>query len=135
MSDQIVAPRTRDLDELGAQLVPWLESKLPGATGLRVANIDYPRGAGRSHETILFDASWGEGGRERSEGYVVSDSEVDPGVWGVSAPIFARAARSSPGVASITLMAPVTRVPGREAALIDATRRTARDISRRLQND
>lgn len=71
----------------------------------------------------------------RADGYVVSDSEVDPGVWGVSAPIFARAARASPSVASITLMAPVTRVPGREAALIDATRRTARDISRRLQTD
>jgi DNA-binding IclR family transcriptional regulator len=71
----------------------------------------------------------------RADGYVVSDSEVDPGVWGVSAPIFARAARASPSVASITLMAPVTRVPGREAALIDATRRTAREISRRLQAD
>jgi len=71
----------------------------------------------------------------RAAGYVVSDSEVDSGVWGVSAPIFARAARASPSVASITLMAPVTRVPGREAAFIDATRRTAREISRRLQTD
>ncbi|MGN6669772.1 MAG: IclR family transcriptional regulator [Trinickia sp.] len=71
----------------------------------------------------------------REQGYVVSDSEVDPGVWGVSAPIFARAGRTSPSVASITLMAPVTRVPGREAALIDATRSTAREISRRLQTD
>ncbi|WP_206955489.1 IclR family transcriptional regulator [Trinickia acidisoli] len=71
----------------------------------------------------------------RTEGYVVSDSEVDPGVWGVSAPIFARTARGSPSVASITLMVPVTRVPGREAALIDATRSTAREISRRLQTD
>ena len=71
MSDQIVAPRTRDLSELGAQIVPWLESRLPGATNLRIANLDYPRGAGRSHETILFDASWSEGGRERHEGYVI----------------------------------------------------------------
>lgn len=71
----------------------------------------------------------------REDGYVVSDGEVDPGVWGVSAPIFARAGRTSPSVASITLMAPITRVPGREAALIDATRRTARNISRRLQTD
>ncbi len=71
MSDQIVAPRTRDLAELGGQLIPWLEPKLPGATSLGIANLDYPRGAGRSHETILFDAKWSEGGRERSEGYVV----------------------------------------------------------------
>jgi aminoglycoside phosphotransferase (APT) family kinase protein len=71
MSDQIVAPRTRDLAELGMQLVPWLESRLPGARNLAVANLDYPRGAGRSHETILFDARWSEGGREREEGYVI----------------------------------------------------------------
>ncbi|PMS22712.1 IclR family transcriptional regulator [Trinickia dabaoshanensis] len=71
----------------------------------------------------------------REHGYVVSDSEVDPGVWGVSAPIFARSARASESVASITLMVPVTRVPGREAMLIDATRSSAREISRRLQSD
>jgi aminoglycoside phosphotransferase (APT) family kinase protein len=71
MSDQIVAPNTRDLSELGAQIVPWLESRLPGATGLHIANMDYPRGAGRSHETILFDAQWSEAGRERSEGFVI----------------------------------------------------------------
>ena len=71
MSDQIVAPRTRDLAELGAQLAPWMERNLPGARNLSIANLDYPRGAGRSHETILFDATWREGGRERGEGYVV----------------------------------------------------------------
>jgi aminoglycoside phosphotransferase (APT) family kinase protein len=71
MSDQIVAPRTRDLAELGAQLVPWLESRLPGAAGLSIANLDYPRGAGRSHETILFDARWSEGGRDCEAGYVI----------------------------------------------------------------
>jgi aminoglycoside phosphotransferase (APT) family kinase protein len=83
MSDQIVAPRTRDLAELGDQLVPWLESKLPGARNLTVGNLDYPRGAGRSHETILFDARWSEGGREREEGFVIrvrppADSNVYP---------------------------------------------------------
>ncbi len=71
MSDQIVAPRTRDLAELGGQLVPWLEGKLPGARNLVISDLDYPRGAGRSHETILFDARWSEQGRERSEGFVV----------------------------------------------------------------
>ncbi len=71
MSDQIVAPRTRDLAELGAQIVPWLESRLPGASNLSVSDLDYPRGAGRSHETILFDARWSEAGRERQEGYVI----------------------------------------------------------------
>lgn len=82
-SDQIVAPRIRDLAGLGAQLVRWLESRLPGARNLTVANLDYPRGAGRSHETILFDARWSEGRREREAGYVIrirppADSNVYP---------------------------------------------------------
>jgi aminoglycoside phosphotransferase (APT) family kinase protein len=71
MSDQIVAPRTRDLSELAGQLAPWLESRLPGASNLRLGNLDYPRGAGRSHETILFDARWSEGGREHEQGFVI----------------------------------------------------------------
>jgi len=71
MSDQIVAPRTRDLAELGAQIVPWMQSRLAGASDLRLTDLDYPRGAGRSHETILFDAHWRENGRERSEGFVI----------------------------------------------------------------
>ncbi|MGE3690215.1 MAG: phosphotransferase family protein [Novosphingobium sp.] len=71
MSDQIVAPRTRDLAELGAQIVPWLASRLPGASGLAITGLDYPRGAGRSHETILFDATWREGARECSQGFVI----------------------------------------------------------------
>jgi aminoglycoside phosphotransferase (APT) family kinase protein len=71
MSDQIVAPRTRDLAELGAQLIPWLQRRLPEASDLRITSMDYPRGAGRSHETILFDLSFRQDGRERSEGYVV----------------------------------------------------------------
>jgi aminoglycoside phosphotransferase (APT) family kinase protein len=71
MSDQIVAPRTRDLAELGDQLTRWLAAKLPQASDLRIANLDYPRGAGRSHETILFDLTWTEGGRERTQGLVI----------------------------------------------------------------
>jgi hypothetical protein len=71
MSDQIVAPRTRDLAELGSQLSRWLAGKLPQASYLSIANLDYPRGAGRSHETILFDLTWTEGGRERTQGLVI----------------------------------------------------------------
>ena len=71
MSNQIVAPRTRDLAELGAQLIPWLETRILGANNLAITNLDYPRGAGRSHETILFDAHWSEGGRAGGQGFVV----------------------------------------------------------------
>jgi DNA-binding IclR family transcriptional regulator len=71
----------------------------------------------------------------RAQGYAVSDSEVDPGVWGVSAPIFHRSGRSAGSGASITLMAPSTRAIGRESQFIDGTLRTARAISEHMQSD
>ena len=72
--------------------------------------------------------------RIRARGYAVSDSEVDPGVWGVSAPVFRRAGRSAGASASITLMAPSSRAAGREQQLADWTVRTANAISARLQD-
>lgn len=71
MSDQIVAPETRDLAELAGELTQWLAQKMPDAADIRVDNLDYPRGAGMSHETILFDAHWREGSQERNQGMVV----------------------------------------------------------------
>ncbi|WP_087671085.1 IclR family transcriptional regulator [Caballeronia humi] len=71
----------------------------------------------------------------RAQGYAVSDSEVDPGVWGVSAPIFHRIGRAASSGASITLMAPSTRAAGRETQFIDAAVRAARAISARMQTD
>jgi len=73
--------------------------------------------------------------RIRAQGYAVSESEVDPGVWGVSAPIFQRAGRTMGASASITLMAPTTRAAGHESQFIDGTLRTARIISERLKSD
>lgn len=73
--------------------------------------------------------------RVRAQGYAVSDSEVDPGVWGVSAPIFHRAGRAAGCSASITLMAPSSRVAGHENQFIDGTLRTARAISEHLQTE
>ncbi|MDE8654403.1 phosphotransferase family protein [Novosphingobium album (ex Liu et al. 2023)] len=71
MSDVIVAPETRDLDDLARDLAAWLATRLPGASGISVENLAYPRGAGQSHETILFDARWTQGGREHRQGCVV----------------------------------------------------------------
>ncbi|EHJ60702.1 phosphotransferase family protein [Novosphingobium pentaromativorans] len=69
--DSIVAPNVRDLGELAANLRQWLSEKMPEADGLRIENLAYPKGAGMSHETILFDAVWNEAGAERSRGLVV----------------------------------------------------------------
>jgi aminoglycoside phosphotransferase (APT) family kinase protein len=67
----IVAPETRDLDTLASQLSGWLGERLPGARDIRIANLAYPRGAGLSHETILFDAQWSDGDERQDQGFVV----------------------------------------------------------------
>jgi aminoglycoside phosphotransferase (APT) family kinase protein len=59
----IVAPETRDLEILANQLAGWLKTQVPGAEALVVDSLSYPSGAGRSHETVLFDARWSENGR------------------------------------------------------------------------
>ncbi|RZI76916.1 MAG: phosphotransferase family protein [Pseudomonas sp.] len=71
MSDVIVAPAQRELEQLARTLEIWLACKLPEARDIRVTGLDYPRGAGQSHETILFDAAWREGGASLSQGMVV----------------------------------------------------------------
>lgn len=67
----IVAPATRDLTRLAAALEAWLAPHVPTASEIRVHNLSYPLGAGMSHETILFDAEWREGGQPRARGMVV----------------------------------------------------------------
>ncbi|MDD2925704.1 IclR family transcriptional regulator [Rhodoferax sp.] len=67
----------------------------------------------------------------RQTGYAVSDSEVDPGVWGVSVPLFGIGKRA---LGVLTLMAPSVRVRDRQAALIQMTVVTAARISRSLSS-
>jgi aminoglycoside phosphotransferase (APT) family kinase protein len=71
VSDVIVAPNLRDLDDLARALADWLGQHMPRAHGIAISNLSYPRGAGQSHETILFDAHWSEDGRDITQGCVV----------------------------------------------------------------
>lgn len=71
MSDVIVAPETRNLEQLAATLARWLGARMPQAADVEIRDIAYPRGAGQSHETVLFDACWREQGAERRQGCVV----------------------------------------------------------------
>jgi len=71
MSMAIVAPEQRDLQELSKVLTSWLSAKMPRARDLRIGHLEYPRGAGQSHETILFNAQWHEGEATCSQGYVL----------------------------------------------------------------
>jgi DNA-binding IclR family transcriptional regulator len=65
----------------------------------------------------------------RKAGFVVSDGEVDPGVWGVSAPLFSLGRRP---VGVLTLMAPSVRVENNHSPLIQMTVITAARITRSL---
>jgi hypothetical protein len=71
MSDVIVAPHLRDLDELAKALAGWLGDRMPRSHSTAISNLSYPRGVGQSHETILFDALWNEAGRDVTQGFVV----------------------------------------------------------------
>src|SRR3989442_14706675 len=53
-----------------------MSARMPEASELRIENLTYPRGAGQSHETILFDACWSEKGEARNGGFVV---RIKPG--------------------------------------------------------
>ena len=65
----------------------------------------------------------------RQAGFAASAGEVDAGVWGVSAPVFA-APRHAAG--AITLMAPISRAQGQETSLTRMTVVAAARISRLL---
>ena len=67
----IIAPNIRELGELAAQLSAWLAGKVLGATDICIDNLSYPSGAGMSHETILFDASWTQQGNTVTSGLVI----------------------------------------------------------------
>ncbi|KMS51660.1 aminoglycoside phosphotransferase [Novosphingobium barchaimii LL02] len=67
----IVAPETRDLGELAEAVAAWLSLRMPNAQAIELSNFAYPLGAGMSHETILFDATWRQGGMSSSLGMVV----------------------------------------------------------------
>jgi len=67
----------------------------------------------------------------RAQGYCITDSEVDEGVWGNSAPVFQQFNHAA---AVITLMAPTTRVHNRERQFVDMTTAIAARVSSRLQS-
>lgn len=67
----------------------------------------------------------------RKAGFAVSNGELDPGVWGVSAPLFKTPKRA---VGALTLMAPSVRIEGKQLPLIQMTVLTAARISRNLSS-
>ena len=56
---------SRDPEVLRARLERWLARQLPEGASPRVPTVTSPSSTGMSSETLLFDATWIAGGRER----------------------------------------------------------------------
>lgn len=82
-------------------------------------------------QTELLAESLAELGAIRKAGFAVSDGEVDAGVWGVSAPLFAMGKQA---VGALTLMAPSVRIQDKHSPLIQMTVVAAARISRSLSS-
>ena len=64
-------PEQRNLDKARGDVRDWLAGQLPDAKDLSISPLIGPAFTGFSNETLLFDASWTEGGEPRSAGYVI----------------------------------------------------------------
>ena len=72
---------TRDPQESARQLQDWLAGRLDGATDVRVTDVQTPRASGLSNETLLFTASWNEGGEAKGGEYVARVAPQGPAVF------------------------------------------------------
>ncbi|TZG27508.1 phosphotransferase family protein [Sphingomonas montanisoli] len=81
VSGGTVAPHLRDLAELEATLERWIADRMPQARDVRITDFTYPKGAGLSHETILFDAAWTEDGAPRNRGMVIRIKPIEHTVY------------------------------------------------------
>lgn len=64
-------PPQRDLAEARQRIQSWLRLRRPEAEDLEISDIASPGMTGFSNETLIFEASWRQGGRSRSEGLVI----------------------------------------------------------------
>jgi aminoglycoside phosphotransferase (APT) family kinase protein len=71
---------TRDFEKTHGDLTRWIASRLPPDARPELSALEIPQGAGHSNETLLFDATWREGGAPRTQRFV---ARVKPGGRGV----------------------------------------------------
>jgi aminoglycoside phosphotransferase (APT) family kinase protein len=64
-------PEMRDLTVARKVVRDWLAEQLPDASGVEISELTAPGGTGFSNETLLFDATWTEGGDPHERGLVV----------------------------------------------------------------
>ncbi len=76
-SEPIETPRrsTRDRGDLSERLRAWLAGRLAPGSEPELSELTSPSATGMSSETLLFDATWREGGERRSGSFV---ARVEP---------------------------------------------------------
>jgi len=63
------------------KLTDWLASKLPGAQDITVTDVREPGSSGLSNETVLFTATWHEGGVQQTRDMVARVQPDGPGMY------------------------------------------------------
>jgi DNA-binding IclR family transcriptional regulator len=102
-----------------------LLAHLPEREQSNIVSSEYPEPTARTERQHLLQDI-------RARGYIVSDSEVDAGVWGVSFPLFTR---NRFLLGALTLMAPSQRVSHQRDHLIQLTASAAKRINNKLQHN
>ena len=74
-------PEQRDPEQTRLALAGWLAERMPYASDLEVAGLTPPDGTGFSNETLLFDATWQQDGKTRTQGLVARVSPVQYAVF------------------------------------------------------
>lgn len=74
-SAEIPQRSTRDPEALRQRLERWLAARLPAGAAPKVPSVSSPSATGMSSETLLFDATWTDEGRERTGRFV---ARVEP---------------------------------------------------------
>jgi aminoglycoside phosphotransferase (APT) family kinase protein len=72
---------TRDFEKTHGDLGRWLAARLPPDARPELSALEIPQGAGHSNETVLFEASWREGGAPRSQRFVARIRPSGRGVF------------------------------------------------------
>jgi aminoglycoside phosphotransferase (APT) family kinase protein len=76
-----MALSNKDPQEIKGELQAWLQTQLPEATDVTIDNLDVPKASGLSNLTILFDASWTQGGESTTEQLVARVAPEGPAVF------------------------------------------------------
>ena len=72
---------TRDFVKTRDQLTGWLAGRLPAGAEPTLSTLEIPQGAGHSNETVLFEATWREGGTPQTQRFVARIRPTGRGVF------------------------------------------------------